>query len=174
MICSICKKNRATLHIKDVFFVNLNEAKEATIHICKECASSNDIYSKYLELNINDIHSEVEEAIEIKNIKKPNKKKRKTVICKTCGYSLEQLKSTNIMSCDDCYDNFSLYISKLIKRIHGENKHIGRSPSHARALLEREAIKSKLSSQLEELIVKEDYENAAKVRDAIIKLEDNN
>jgi protein arginine kinase activator len=174
MICSICKNNKATIHIKDIFLANSEETKESEVHVCRECAFSNNLYSKHLELNTPSINNYDElvttenSVIKQKKIKKTNK----TIICKTCGYSLEEFKATNTLSCNACYENFDKYILKLVKKIHGENKHIGRSPHKIRYLLEKDSIKKILEHQLTDLVKKEEYEKAAQIRDNINKLKD--
>lgn len=174
MICNICKKNKATIHIKDIFLDNSEEAKESEVHVCRECADSNNIYSKYLELNTPSINR-YDELVTTENSiikQKKIKKTNKTIICKTCGYSLEEFKTTNVLSCNACYENFDKYISRFVKKIHGENKHIGRAPHKIRYFLEKDSIKKILERQLADLVNKEDYEKAAQIRDNINKLKD--
>lgn len=165
MICYICKKNTATLHIKDIFVSELNiDTEEYEVHLCKDCVDLNKIYEKYIKLDESILYNKVPSS--------GKKNKSSSVsICKSCGYSLDEFKNTNKLSCPLCYKYFLNSTLRSIKRIHGNNRHVGRVPYEKRNLFEKQNNKKHLEDKLNELILKEEYEEAVIVRDTIKKLD---
>jgi len=81
------------------------------------------------------------------------------------------LKKVGRVGCPECYEVFSEEIETMLPTMHRGSKHVGRRPEgmfHAE-LKKRELEKSK--SALALAISEEDFEKAASLRDAIIKLE---
>ena len=128
----------------------------------------------------------------------PNLIKPETLLCDKCGSSYEDFIDSGKFGCDECYNTFSNQIEALLKNIHGVNRHIGRS-SKTLGLVENvenkeqekdgeqtkkaekqinNSTKKQKNKKLEELkerlkqeIREERYEDAAKTRDEIKKLE---
>lgn len=167
MICSVCKKNIATLHIKDIFMNDLNvNIEEHEVHICKECVDLNKIYEKYIKLD----ESIVVDA-DTSKIKKD--KLVSSTICEICGYSLGEFRNTDRLSCPSCYKYFFKDTLKIIKKIHSKTFHVGRLPYEERMLSEKARNRKFLEDKLSKLILEENYEEAVLVRDAIKNIEKN-
>ena len=120
--------------------------------------------------------------------------------CDNCKMSFDVFVDSGEFGCGDCYINFADRISPVLKKLHGASKHIGRQYRQAIDELEdnksrfeasqkqKEKTESKLSKEekekieaenkivklkkdLQKAIKEERYEDAAKLRDEIKKLD---
>ena len=83
--------------------------------------------------------------------------------------------------CDNCYEVFSTRIDPILKRLQGSNRYNGKKAelnennnskiSEAPQELSKPEKIEELKAKLKELVKVENYEEAAKVRDEIKKLE---
>lgn len=108
----------------------------------------------------------------------------KKLQCK-CGWTSENLRKTGRLGCQECYKLFREYLDPIIKNMHKDSIHVGKKPpvkgkKGGRANQEQaEAQKImykllELQKKLDALVQREEYEEAAKVRDEIIKLKKDN
>jgi protein arginine kinase activator len=65
-----------------------------------------------------------------------------------------------------------MYLSTLLKKVHGSNHHLGKSPTKI-SQAERDKIGNfqDLKMQLQQAVQMEDFERAAEIRDKIRELE---
>ena len=95
------------------------------------------------------------------------------VKCKKCGYTLSRYKSTGLFGCDECYDTFKNEIDAILLRLQGKNrtlklkadKKVDKKPDKKVSKLDD------LKEKLKKLVENEEFEEAAKIRDEIKKLE---
>ena len=89
--------------------------------------------------------------------------------CPTCGLSESELRRTGRVGCPDCYTAFSDVLNPYVHKIHGATQHIGAAP----ATPEQPAADpiETLRSQLKAAIENEEYEQAARLRDEIRRME---
>ena len=88
----------------------------------------------------------------------------------------EDFKKIGRLGCGECYTTFRASLVPLLKRIHGSNQHLGKSPSpvfvkeaKAASKLMEELEAAKL--ELQKAVKKEEFEEAASIRDKIKFLE---
>lgn len=111
------------------------------------------------------------------------------VKCPKCGISFDEFKKIGRLGCAECYNAFHEKLNTLLKRIHGSSKHVGKIPkksadqvmSKEMKAKETKLKKSQITSELTQLrtslqtaVQKENYEEAARLRDRIKQLEDMN
>ncbi len=158
--CSICGKEKAVLHIQEIIG---NERRQ--INTCRDCEANGNIIEKCLELEFNNI-----DAV-FPNYKSLTSKKKKSnpsvKICKVCGYSLDDFLKTETASCPKCYEYFKTEISRSIKKIHRENKHIGKISNKNITDRDVETKINQFKEKIELLIKIEKYEEAALIRDKL-------
>ena len=172
MLCEKCKKRTAT-----VFYNENMNGKLRSFSLCGECAAKlrekgdlQDITSMIHSFAdpFSAIHNELFNGFfgipGLKGI--PNERK-----CPTCGYSYGKIAKGGRVGCPDCYATFQMELQDLIRALHGGSVHTGAVPSRYRARREREEQLKDLKAQLRERIEKEDYEQAAILRDEIHKLQ---
>lgn len=106
---------------------------------------------------------------------------REEVKCKGCNSTFEEVLNTGKFGCPECYETFEEKIDEILNKLHGKNRHVGRIGKLEKAKVteqhEKEMPKEnkneleELKEKLKELVKEENYEEAAKVRDEIKKIE---
>ena len=102
--------------------------------------------------------------------------------CDQCGMTYDEFTHTGKFGCANCYDIFSNKIDPILKNIHASNRHVGRKGKIATTKLNKEELQKEktqhttsnieqLKEKLKQAIKEERYEDAAKIRDEIKKLE---
>lgn len=96
--------------------------------------------------------------------------------CEKCGNTLEDIKNTGKMGCENCYILFKENILPIIKNIQYDNKHIGKSfdiidKNNKKENFEKDTYKNNLKQDLKKAIEIEDYELAIILRDKIREIE---
>ncbi len=109
--------------------------------------------------------------------------------CATCGSSFEDITKRGKAGCADCYDLFADRLAPSIDRMHNGARHVGKlpgkaaqAPAPAPKAAPAEAKESKpaapqpdtievLRAKLKDAIAKEEYEQAAVLRDRIKEME---
>ncbi|MEI0540058.1 excinuclease ABC subunit B [Brachyspira pulli] len=162
MKCDICGKEKAVLHIQEII-----GSERHQINICKDCENNGNIIEKCIELEFNNI-----DAVFPNYRSLPSKKRKKKIpdtnkVCKVCGYSLADFLKTSIVSCPKCYEHFRTDLGKVIKKIHRENKHIGKISNKNRSYRDIEVQIEKYKEEIELLKKIEKYEEAALIRDKL-------
>jgi protein arginine kinase activator len=99
-----------------------------------------------------------------------------TVKCAACGTTLREFNETAYLGCRHCYDELKPYLEPVIKKLHGGGGHTGRIPrlprgSKSAAPDTRALDRARLVRQLEKAIEDEAFEEAARLRDQIRKMD---
>ena len=92
--------------------------------------------------------------------------------CPTCGMTEAELRRTGRAGCAACYDTFEDILTPYIKKLQGATAHVG--TAHAPAGQPEQAKPdpvADLKAKLQEAISREKYEEAARLRDEIRRLE---
>ena len=172
MLCDICKKNEAVIHIQEI-----SAAGKKIINLCNECAAKQQQGMDPLQqfgLNFNDV---------LENIKKisADLAKNKSVaenspVCPRCGWDLRKMDENNgLLGCADCYGTFKSVIQKAVADIHRSHVHTGKRPGKNKTEppeIFRMKLQ-KLENELQAAIQFEDYERAAVIRDEIASIRKN-
>lgn len=162
MLCEKCKKNPSTIHMKQMVNGETHET-----YLCESCAlnmesmiSFDNFFKGFLDSFL------IGQLGNDKGISKND-----TLKCGTCGLTYEKFKMTSRLGCSDCYTTFKNQLSGILKNIQGSNVHQGKLPKRAGSdiLLARKV--EELRSRLSRAIQREEYEEAAKLRDEIKSLE---
>ena len=116
----------------------------------------------------------------------------KSITCDNCGSTFDDIINTGRVGCKDCYSVFEDRLDPIIKKLQGQNRHVGRigkiidSKIDSKNGVENKTEKNeskkvtdnkeqskleKLQEDLKVAIKEERYEDAAKIRDEIKKLE---
>lgn len=176
MICQVCKKNNATIHYK----TNVN-GKQTELYLCPECAEKNgigkkvsfepidvidgffgkstdDIFGGLFAGMINDTH---------------NKSVGEAKACPVCGMRFSDFLHGGKIGCSECYNAFANSLGSTLKRIHGNVEHCGKVPEGKKSEISDKKKIEALKVKLNEAIEKQEYEMAAKYRDEIREIENN-
>ena len=75
------------------------------------------------------------------------------------------------LGCSECYNSFRKYLMPLLKRIHGSSRHYGKIPLAIVMPAQGKPELAELKTKLEKAIRDEEFEEAARIRDALKELE---
>lgn len=168
MICDMCKKNEATVHITKI----VNGSKQDH-NLCEKCAmkkgelnfgSHIDFVSPF---SFQHILSGIMDYISTAN----ETQKSFDISCKNCGTTYNEFKEMGLLGCSECYQSFTSTLGPIIKRVQGNLEHTGKIPEKAGKDIIHKKRVLKLKEDLQKAIASEEYEKAAEVRDMIKKLQ---
>ncbi len=161
MLCQNCGKNEANTHIKQVI-----NGDTAEMHLCSECANHlgySDMFSGF-DFGFSDFFGGL--LNDVTSSRKLGDVKR----CEKCGSSFNDIVREGRVGCAQCYETFYDRLKPSLQRIHGKANHSGKI---SRSTLEKPAEKTPeekieaLQLQMDEAVSKQDFEQAAKIRDEI-------
>ncbi len=154
MLCQACGKNEATVEFTEI--VN-DEVKQ--LHLCDACAKKKGIEMEQ-HFSIADF---------LAGLSEPGTGVMK---CDKCGMTFDEFQKIGRFGCADCYLAFRENLRPLLKRIHGSTKHTGKSAKGRGADgPDKRAEISVLKQRLQLAVDREEFEEAAKLRDRIRDLE---
>lgn len=166
MLCERCKKNTA-----NVFYEETINGESRSYSLCSECASelkkSGEISGIFPFSGFGGIHDQLFGGLF--GIAEPTVKTRKA--CPLCASTFSDFQKNGKTGCPQCYKAFGEELKNTIRSIHGNVKHVGRSPKKFRKNREKENELKDLKKQLKAAISNEDFENAALLRDRIRAME---
>ena len=181
MLCENCGKREANVRYSE----NINGRKKE-LHLCEECSKKLGIENMDFNMPI-DFSSFFGGLLEDfgTNDFMPLFNEVKQLKCDNCGYTFEDIVNTGKLGCENCYSVFENRLDPIIKKIQGSNKHVGRTgkiiDSKISEKINNKDSKTennkdvskveKLQNDLKKAIKEEKYEEAAKIRDEIKKLE---
>jgi len=176
MICDNCRKNEASIHL--IQLNNTGEVKK--FDLCKDCVrelsflSEEEIGQKEFGNSANILaidlgfFSDNESFDLFNNLNYGSKENRR---CQFCNISLTAIKKIGRVGCPRCYEEFREELNPLIKLIQSGVEHKGKVPLNCNKRLKIEKKIKDLKFMLEEQIVIENFEEAAKLRDKITSLQ---
>lgn len=160
MLCDICGKNQATVHLTEIIDEQMNE-----LHLCEDCARQKSAQMEQ-QFGLSDLLAGLAE------FEKPAKEAEAVSLkCPNCGLTQADFKKIGRLGCSECYTSFKRYLGPLLKRIHGSAQHMGKSPLKVTRVLKKKIDLQELRNSLQKAIEQEAFEEAAKIRDQIRELE---
>jgi protein arginine kinase activator len=158
MKCQKCTK-AATLHITEV----LGEDQVEELHLCEECAHKY-LYEPQQQKQGGKTPSPPGEELE-----EPAVLNRE---CQVCGIKFVDFRNSGRLGCPHDYQEFREELTPLLENIHGETRHYGKTPRRLPQSKQTQSELISLRKQLLSAVNKEAYEEAARLRDSIRKLEE--
>ena len=161
MQCDICGKKKATVHLTEIVDEQMTE-----MHLCEECAREKSVQMEQqfgladLLAGLADFGKSTKEEI------------KESVKCANCGMSYDEFRKFGRLGCSQCYESFKMHLGTLLKKVHGSNHHLGKTPTKIPPS-EKKMIENlqELKIELAQAIQMEDFEKAAEIRDKIRELE---
>lgn len=173
MLCNICNKNQATVHLTEIVDEQMSE-----LHLCDECARKKSMEMEQ-QFGLSDLLAGlVDYGKQIGSVEKGPI----VAQCSHCGFAFEDFGKIGRLGCSECYASFVKNLGPLLKRIHGSNQHVGKSPLGFRAPVIKKAKSvvvpvfasaslNELKDNLQKAIESEEFEEAARLRDLIKGME---
>lgn len=159
MKCQRCH-NAATLHITEV----LSEDQFEELHLCEQCA---DKYVKDSQPKSGGAKTAGAPAAEAEEAGLLSQQE-----CPHCGLKFQEFRNSGRLGCPYDYQAFREELTPLLESIHGETRHCGKTPRRLPLNRQAQSELIQLRTRLKQAIVKEDYEEAARLRDRIHQLEE--
>lgn len=168
MICQKCGKNSATVFVTKVINGNKTE-----MYFCEQCASEKGEIEHSFEGNfpIHQFFSGMMGFLPGSGSEAFMPQTQTGVQCSGCGLTYAQFGQIGRFGCDRCYEAFGEYLPALFRRLHGNQKHMGKIPVRAGSGIKLKREIEKLREKLQKKINEEAFEEAAGLRDQIKELE---
>lgn len=195
MLCQNCGENEANVKYTQI----INGVKKQ-MSLCESCAKELGIEDINLSMPIS-FSSFLGDMFDMYESPISTLTNPKALTCNKCNMSYDEFLNTGKFGCDNCYEIFEPKLDLILKNIHGVNRHVGRIGKFVKEekkvqnehSQKGEAQKSKdknskeqtqnkgmedektklemLQERLKQEIKEERYEDAAKTRDEIKKLQ---
>lgn len=92
--------------------------------------------------------------------------------CSSCGYTVANLNKSGRLGCPDCYTALESEIQPMLERMHLGTEHLGKVPLKVLSRTQRRRKIDQLYKDLKSAIDEERYEDAAKFRDELKVIEE--
>lgn len=163
MICEICKKSQAKIHV-----TQFKEGEKISVHLCQECAHEKGLAGPSINthFSVADLLAGLLKTTGEEAAAAPEP----AMTCPSCGLSYRGFKESGRFGCAECYETFGDELIPLLQKIQKGTDHSGKIPRRGTEASPERTI-SALRLRLKEAVRTEDYEEAARLRDEIKALE---
>ena len=187
MICQICSKNPATIHVTEIHHVHVqpqqadtspspadapaNSKENQTVeqkHLCEECAQT--MHLPHAPISAGSGKNAMNIWKLLQNSARQARQEG-SLACPDCGMTLADFRAKGRLGCPKDYEVFKEHLQPLLRRVHNADAHTGRLPGVDEGERQRRNLLGELRVRLEKAIAEEAYENAARLRDEIQELE---
>jgi protein arginine kinase activator len=154
MMCQRCQ-NEATVHLTEP-----DKGQRREFHLCPGCARKaglslpetppvlplDAVVQSLIIANVGELVGELAE-----------------LVCPDCGIKFMEFRAGGRLGCPQDYSVFSKGLTSLLQRYHGATRHVGKRARRREGASER----LRLRTRLREAVSREDYEEAARLRDLL-------
>ena len=114
MVCDLCKDGEAVIQLTEIEGSGVRQ-----LHLCEKCAAERGVEttiasSKPTQISnfLSTIHEQMPGA------------KGEPVNCPFCSSTLADFRATGRLGCAHCYEAFEVSLRDLLRRVHGNSRHI--------------------------------------------------
>ena len=169
MICDECGQREATVTLTVV------QGTERTLrHLCPECmqrlGNARNMISAIFAAAVANVaalaqqrQAEADEEQEAEEI--PDKS------CPCCGLTYAAFRKSGRLGCPGCYEAFRDELRPMLQQMHGRAQHAGRQPLRSEKAQQSRSRQEELRRLMAEAVLREDFEQAAALRDELRGLE---
>lgn len=161
MLCDVCKERDGVVQVTKM------ENNSVTLeNLCEKCAAARGIETSGTmpKHPLSDFLSGVQQQM--------GSSQAEVARCAFCSTALREFRNSGRLGCAHCYGTFEQSLRELLRKIHGNSRHVGRRyEPPAPALLERSSTLGELRERLRRAVETEQFELAASIRDQIRGLE---
>ena len=169
MVCQSCGENPATFHLTEVPEDMGPSAPAREVHYCEACASAAGLTQ---ELSAGGLIANA--VANIQGATGARTPEAEGLHCPHCGISFHEFKRKGRLGCPKDYEVFATVLEPMLQKMHActSPRHRGRTPRgpfEVRNVVGDRLLQ--LRRELQEAIGSERYEEAARVRDEIQRIE---
>jgi protein arginine kinase activator len=147
--------NEATVHLTEIL-----GGQKIEKHLCQKCAVAEGITQEPLQV-LKELLMQSTALADTPDVK-----------CSVCGMTFQEFRQKGLLGCPNDYHEFESLLAPLLERAHGgDSFHAGKIPPNAAGKEQRQDQLLRLRARLKEAVAREEYEQAARLRDDIKKLE---
>lgn len=165
MLCQECQKRPANVHLTHI----INQEMK-TSHLCEQCAREKGGFTFEAPTPFS-IHNLLPGLLETEAPPDGQALPACKVQCEQCGLTYAQFGKIGRFGCDRCYGAFNSRLRSLFRRVHGAAEHAGKVPARAGIQFRIQRGIGELRRQLQLHVDREEFEQAAVLRDRIRRLE---
>lgn len=164
MMCEQCGIRPATFH-----FTKIVNGQKAEMHLCEVCARER---GEILPGNPDafSIHNLLSGLLSAHQ-PSMNQMAARPIQCPKCGLTYQQFSQSGKFGCSECYRAFSDQLEPLFRRVHGNTEHHGKIPLRTGHKIGLKRKLDDLKRLLAKKVEREEFEEAAKIRDQIRAME---
>lgn len=163
MMCEQCGIRPANFH-----FTKIVNGQKTEMHLCEVCARER-----------GEIMPGHPDAFSIHNLLSGllsthphgTQLAARPIQCPNCGLTYQQFSQSGRFGCSGCYQAFEDQLDPLFRRIHGNTEHHGKIPIRSGHKIGLKRKLEDLKRLLAKKVEREEFEEAAKIRDQIRALE---
>ena len=159
MTCQRCQ-DQATVHLTETV-----DGRRREVHLCAPCARKADVLPDELSLAPPGFDAVVQGLI-VSHVGELVGELA-GLTCPDCGLKFMEYRAGGRLGCPNDYLVFARGLLPLVQRAHGATRHVGKAARSRPAAADR----LRLRARLRNAIAREDYEEAARLRD-LLRLKD--
>ena len=160
ILCDVCKEHVATIHYTEV----LPNSEPKKMALCEACAKLKNLPIT-TQLSVADILKGLTQASQSEG-------EESGARCPQCDLTFARFRKGGRLGCAACYEAFQPKMMSILEEIHRETQHVGKIPKHSAGGTSEAIEVARLHKKLEQAIEKEEFEEAAILRDRIQSLKD--
>ncbi len=167
MLCERCGKKAASVHVTKIINGNKTE-----LYLCDNCAKEKgEEISFEGKFPLHQFFSGLMGFVPPGGSETVVPTGYSGIQCPGCGLTYTQFGQIGHFGCDQCYEAFGKNLVPLLRRLHGNQKHMGKIPARAGSFVKIKKEVERLREELQRKVAEEAFEEAAELRDKIRKLE---
>lgn len=165
MVCRECGKEEA-----NIFITKIINGKKMEIHLCERCAREKEEFDITFEPQFT-LHNFFGGLLQENTRSAGEQVRAAKTQCPKCALTFAQFCQIGRLGCSGCFTAFDAKLQPLLKRIHGSARHNGKAPRRSQEAILVKRDLERLKEELQQAVLKEEFEEAAKIRDRIRVLE---
>ena len=115
MVCDLCKDGEAVITLTEIVGSGVRQ-----LHLCEKCAAERGV-----ETMVGATKPQINNFLQTIHEQMPAAK-GEPVQCSFCQATLADFRTTGRLGCAHCYEAFESSLRDLLRRVHGNSRHIGR------------------------------------------------
>ena len=196
MLCDRCHSREAVIN-----YTEISGGERRQLHLCETCAAEMTGLgatlsplgnASFLANLLASVLGVREAPVDSDNLKKTN------IVCPTCGMTYNEFVKYGTFGCPDCYKTYHFLLDSYLKKIQGSCEHSGKYPFYSGETVhideaapadelsqtagsddriaftvDEGSAEQELRAALSRAVAREEYEEAARIRDIIRAMKGN-